>query len=100
MVMASTGPIVPLTILHHNDSHGNLYKATFVGYTQLATLIKQERAYNPDRTLLLSSGDNIQGDAMIYYFKTAPPGYTSDGTPIAAPAAHPAVDGGHQRHEL
>ena len=74
------GPIVPITILHHNDSHGNLYKGTYVGYTQLATLIKQERSYNPDRTLLLSSGDNIQGDAMMYYFKSAPLGYAADGT--------------------
>ena len=43
----------------------------FLGYTQLATLIKQERAAQPDRTLLLTAGDNIQGDAMMYYFKTA-----------------------------
>lgn len=76
------GPIIPVTILHHNDSHGNLYKGSFVGYTQLATLIKQERAYNPNRTILLSSGDNIQGDAMMYYFKSAPLGYAADGTPL------------------
>ena len=50
------GSIVPITILHHNDSHGNLAKGAYVGYTQLATLIKQERAYNPTRTLLLSCG--------------------------------------------
>ncbi|MBI5944260.1 MAG: 5'-nucleotidase C-terminal domain-containing protein [Chloroflexi bacterium] len=80
--------IVPLTVLHHNDSHGNLAKGTYVGYTQLATLIKQERLHNPNRTLLLSSGDNIQGDAMSYYFKTAPTGFTSDGTVIADPALH------------
>jgi 2',3'-cyclic-nucleotide 2'-phosphodiesterase / 3'-nucleotidase / 5'-nucleotidase len=86
------GPIVPVTILHHNDSHGNLYKGSFVGYTQLATLIKQERAYNPNRTLLLSSGDNIQGDAMMYYFKSAPLGYAADGTPLAAPlTTHPMM---------
>lgn len=78
-------PIVPLTILHHNDMHGNLYKGAYVGYTQLATLIKQERAYNPDRTLLLNSGDNIQGDGFSFYFKTAPLGYTADGTPITDP---------------
>jgi len=78
-----SGEIVPLTVLHHNDSHGNLAKGAFVGYTQLATLIKQERAHNPTRTLLLSAGDNIQGDSMMYYFKTAYTGYTSDGTPIA-----------------
>ncbi len=78
------GSIVPITILHHNDSHGNLAKGAFVGYTQLATLIKQERAYNPNRTILVSSGDNIQGDAMMYYFKTAAQGFAADGTPLAA----------------
>jgi 2',3'-cyclic-nucleotide 2'-phosphodiesterase/3'-nucleotidase len=76
------GEIVPLTILHHNDSHGNVAKGAYVGYTQLATLIKQEKLHNPTRTLLLSSGDNIQGDAMMYYFKTAPTGFASDGTPL------------------
>ncbi len=82
------GEIVPLTVLHHNDSHGNLDKGTYAGYTQLASLIKQQRAKNPDRTLLLSSGDNIQGDAMMYYFRTAPTGVASDGTPILDPAMH------------
>lgn len=77
------GSIIPLTILHHNDSHGNLAKGTYVGYTQLATLIRQERLHNPDRTLLLSAGDNIQGDQMMYHFRTAPNGFASDGTPLA-----------------
>jgi 2',3'-cyclic-nucleotide 2'-phosphodiesterase (5'-nucleotidase family) len=77
-----TEEIIPLTILHHNDMHGNLYKGTYVGYTQLATLIKQERAYNPTRTLLLNSGDNIQGDGFSFYYKTAPLGYTADGTAL------------------
>ena len=77
------GSIVPVTILHHNDSHGNLVKGAFVGYTQLATLIKQERLHNPTRTLLLNGGDSIQGDAMSYYFKSAPLGYAADGTPLA-----------------
>lgn len=86
----TTGSIIPVTILHHNDMHGNLYKGTYVGYTQLATLIKQERAYNPNRTLLLNSGDDIQGDGFAFYFKTAPLGYTADGAlltspPLAAP---------------
>ncbi len=79
------GSIVPITILHHNDMHGNLAKGTYVGYTQLATLIKQERAYNPDRTILLNGGDNIQGDAMSYYFKTAPTGFAVDGTVLDPP---------------
>ena len=75
-----TGEIVPITILHHNDSHGNLVKGTFVGYTQLATLIKQQRAHNPTRALLLNAGDSFQGDSMMYFFKSAALGYTSDGT--------------------
>ena len=94
----TSGSIIPITILHHNDSHGNLYKnvvsstTTYVGYTQLATLIKQERLHNPTRTILLSSGDNIQGDAMMYYFKSAPLGYASDGTPLTAPlTTHPMM---------
>ena len=74
-----SGSITPVTILHNNDSHGNLSKGTFVGYTQLATLIKQERAHNPGRTLLLDGGDQIQGDAMMYYFKTSYSGFASNG---------------------
>lgn len=78
------GSIVPITVLHHNDSHGNVAKGTYVGYTQLATLINQEKLHNPTRTLLLNGGDSIQGDAMMYYFKTAFSGFASDGTPLAA----------------
>ena len=76
------GDIVPVTVLHHNDSHGNLVKGTYVGYTQLATKIKEERAHNPNRTLLLNAGDSFQGDAMMYYFRTAALGYAADGTPL------------------
>jgi len=76
------GSIVPITILHHNDSHGNLVKGTNVGYPQLATLIKQERYYNPDRTLLFSLGDNIQGDAMMKYFMKAAQGKAVDDSPL------------------
>jgi 2',3'-cyclic-nucleotide 2'-phosphodiesterase (5'-nucleotidase family) len=81
------GEVVPLTILHHNDSHGRLLKTTSgtttnAGYSQLVTLIEQERALNPDRTLLLSSGDNIQGDSMMYFFKSAGLGYSADGTAL------------------
>ncbi|MEW6059163.1 MAG: 5'-nucleotidase C-terminal domain-containing protein [Actinomycetota bacterium] len=77
-----SGSIIPITVLHNNDSHGNLAKGTYVGYTQLASLIKQEEAHNPGRTILLNAGDQIQGDAMMYYFKTAPTGFASDGTPL------------------
>jgi 2',3'-cyclic-nucleotide 2'-phosphodiesterase (5'-nucleotidase family) len=78
----TTGSIVPVTILHNNDSHGNLAKTAYVGYTQLATLIKQERLHNPTRTLLLDGGDQIQGDAMMYYFKSSYTGNASDGTAL------------------
>jgi 2',3'-cyclic-nucleotide 2'-phosphodiesterase (5'-nucleotidase family) len=78
------GSIIPITILHNDDSHGNLVMGTYVGYTNLATLIKQERLHNPTRTLLLNGGDQIQGDAMMYYFKSAPLGYAADGTPLPA----------------
>lgn len=74
--------VVPVTVLHHNDSHGNLTKGAYVGYTQLAALINQERARNATRTLLLNGGDQIQGDAMMYYFKSAFTGLAADGTPI------------------
>lgn len=87
------GSIVPLTILHHNDSHGRLLPSgSYQGYDQLATLIKQERAYNPDHTLLLSSGDNIQGDSMMYYYRTAPQGFDADGNtlPITL-TTHPLI---------
>jgi len=77
-----SGSIIPITILHHNDSHGNLVQGTYPGYTQLVTLIKQERLHNPSRTLLLSGGDNIQGDSMMYYFKSSYSGFASDGTPL------------------
>jgi len=75
------GDVIPLTILHHNDSHGRLLKSgANQGLTQLATLIKQERDHNPNRTLLLHAGDFIQGDSMMYYFKSAGLGYAADKT--------------------
>ncbi len=79
----SGGDVVPISILHHNDSHGRLLKnGNYQGLTQLATVVKQERLHNPDRTLLFSMGDNIQGDSMMYYFKNAAEGTTADGTPL------------------
>ncbi|MEW6648630.1 MAG: 5'-nucleotidase C-terminal domain-containing protein [Chloroflexota bacterium] len=81
----SAGPIIPLTILHHNDSHGRLLPSgSSAGYTNLAALIRQERAHNPSRTLLLSAGDNIQGDSMMYFFKSAGLGYSADGSNLPA----------------
>ncbi|HSJ55372.1 MAG TPA: 5'-nucleotidase C-terminal domain-containing protein [Anaerolineae bacterium] len=77
------GPIVPVTLLFHGDSHGNLLQSgSYPGLSQLATLVTQERAHNPERTLLLNTGDTIQGDAMSYFFKSAALGYSADGTPL------------------
>ncbi len=76
------GDVIPVTILHHNDSHGNLAKGSNRGYTQLATLINQERAHNPTRNLLVNAGDQIQGDSMMYYYKSAFTGYAVDGTAL------------------
>lgn len=88
----SGGSIKPLTILHHNDAHGNLTKGAYVGYTQLATLIRQQRDHNPGRTLLLNAGDNLQGDSMMYFFRTAPLSYTADGTVLTPPlTTHPMM---------
>jgi 2',3'-cyclic-nucleotide 2'-phosphodiesterase (5'-nucleotidase family) len=86
------GKIIPITILHNNDSHGNLAKGAYVGYTQLASLIKQERLHNPTHTILLDGGDQIQGDAMMYYFKSAPSGVAADGTVLPdALKTHPMM---------
>jgi 2',3'-cyclic-nucleotide 2'-phosphodiesterase / 3'-nucleotidase / 5'-nucleotidase len=77
--------IVPVTILHHNDSHGRLLPSgSYPGYTNLVTLIDEARQHNPDRTLLVTAGDNIQGDSMMYYFKSAGLGYAADGTALPA----------------
>ncbi len=78
--------IVPMTVLHHNDPHGNLYiNGSYAGLTQLATLIKQEQAHNPTRTLLLNAGDTIQGDGISFYFKSAYTGFAVDGTDLHSP---------------
>jgi 2',3'-cyclic-nucleotide 2'-phosphodiesterase (5'-nucleotidase family) len=77
----TTGSIIPLTVLHQNDSHGRLLQSgsSTPGLTNIAAAIKAERQLNPDRTLLLHGGDNIQGDAMMYYFRTAPSGLAANG---------------------
>ena len=75
--------IIPVTVLHHNDSHGRLLQSgSTPGYTNLATAISQERAHNPGRSILLSAGDNIQGDTMMAYYKTAYTGKAADGTTL------------------
>ncbi len=78
-----SGPIIPVTVLHHNDAHGRLVPSgSAPGYTNLATLIRQEWQNNPERTILLNAGDTIQGDAMAAFYKAAFTGKGADGTDL------------------
>ncbi|MFQ6059436.1 MAG: 5'-nucleotidase C-terminal domain-containing protein, partial [Anaerolineae bacterium] len=80
-----------VTILHTNDEHGRAYTDTYRGqpngFTYLYSLIKHERAKNPN-VLLMSASDTIQGNAFAFYFRNAPgptPGDTTElGNPIMA----------------
>jgi 2',3'-cyclic-nucleotide 2'-phosphodiesterase (5'-nucleotidase family) len=76
------GRKVPVTVLNYNDSWGNLNRGSYVGSTQLAAALKQERLHNPNRSLLLNVGDSFQRDATMCYFRTAARGYVADGTPL------------------
>lgn len=68
------GESVTLTILQTSDLHTNLLPYDYYtgntsdwGLARVATLIKQERAADPD-LLLLDSGDTIQGTPLGYYY--------------------------------
>ena len=58
-----------VTMMHTNDTHGR-WEADYYGggIAYLATLIKEERAHNPD-ALLLDAGDTFQGNSFAYFFK-------------------------------
>ena len=87
-----TREMVPVTILHHNDSHGRLLRSgSSPGYSQLVTLITQERAHNPSRTLLVNAGDTLQGDLLSYYFRTAGLGHSADGSTLPDEVAIPPL---------
>jgi 5'-nucleotidase/UDP-sugar diphosphatase len=65
-----------ITMLHTNDTHGTwpetYYYGTPEGFAFLASLIKAERAKNPN-VLLLDAGDTFQGNAFAQYFRDANP---------------------------
>lgn len=70
------GENVTLTIVQTSDLHSNLLPYDYYtgnvadwGLARVATLIKQERAIDPD-LLLLDSGDTIQGTPLGYYYAT------------------------------
>ncbi len=58
-----------VTMLHVNDTHGRWSADSYGGgMVYLASLIKAERAHNPD-ALLFDLGDTFQGNSFAYFFK-------------------------------
>ena len=72
-----------LTVLSTTDLHGNILPLDYYtdaadarGLARVATLVRQARKENPSGTLLLDSGDVIQGSPLEYVHNTinnAPP---------------------------
>lgn len=67
---------VTITILESADIHGHIYNWDFFGNSEydqglvmVSTIVKEERAADPD-LLLLDGGDTIQGTPLIYYYNT------------------------------
>ncbi len=77
------GSIVPITILHHNDSHGNLVKG-YIRWLYPACDPDQAGKTAQPRTAPCCSAAAItsRATAMMYYFKSAGLGYAADGTPL------------------
>jgi len=71
-----------VTILHTNDEHGRaaaeMSGGRGRGLAYIATLVKGERAKNPN-LLLMTASDTIQGNSFAFYFRNAP-GDTPGGT--------------------
>jgi len=72
-----------IVILETSDLHGHLYNWDFFGNSEkdqglaiVSTLVKQERAADPN-LLLLDAGDTIQGTPLIYYYNTQMPDETN-----------------------
>ncbi len=70
-----------LTILHVNDTHGHIIpyldkkvdpEHPVSGVAYLAKMVEQERAANPDGTILLSAGDMFQGTPISNLFHGKP----------------------------
>ncbi|MDI6601266.1 MAG: 5'-nucleotidase C-terminal domain-containing protein [Thermoanaerobacteraceae bacterium] len=56
--------IKPVTLLSINDFHGQLKESgNNIGIAKMAGYLKSKKALNPDRTFILSAGDNYQGSA-------------------------------------
>lgn len=66
-----------VTVLSTTDLHGNLLPVDYYtdqsdtrGLAKIATLIRRARAENPNGTLLVDSGDVIQGSPLAYLHNT------------------------------
>jgi 2',3'-cyclic-nucleotide 2'-phosphodiesterase (5'-nucleotidase family) len=75
----ATAKTIDLTILHINDFHGNLLpkpgkdgKPATGGMAYIAKMVSEERAKNPEGTLLLSAGDMFQGTPISNLFRGKP----------------------------
>jgi 2',3'-cyclic-nucleotide 2'-phosphodiesterase (5'-nucleotidase family) len=75
---AQEQPAVYLTFIHVNDFHGHLLSTIdksisdtrpVGGAARLARMIEDERARNPEGTLLLSAGDMFQGTSISNLFR-------------------------------
>ncbi|MHB0897324.1 MAG: bifunctional metallophosphatase/5'-nucleotidase, partial [Spirochaetales bacterium] len=76
-VFAQSGPAgksVALTFIETSDIHGAIYPYDFVNakpmatsLAQVASLIAEERAANPN-LVLLDDGDSLQGTPAVYYY--------------------------------
>jgi 2',3'-cyclic-nucleotide 2'-phosphodiesterase (5'-nucleotidase family) len=87
-MLALTGPPalakqaeIDLSILHVNDTHGHIIpyldksidpERHVGGAEYLAKMVEQERAANPDGTILLSAGDMFQGTPISNLFHGKP----------------------------
>ncbi|HLL16781.1 MAG TPA: bifunctional UDP-sugar hydrolase/5'-nucleotidase [Pyrinomonadaceae bacterium] len=79
----ATGQRAWITVLSTTDLHGNILPVDYYtnkpdarGLAKVATLIRQARRENPTGTLLLDSGDTIQGTPLEYFHNkknNAPP---------------------------
>ncbi|HEY9053490.1 MAG TPA: bifunctional UDP-sugar hydrolase/5'-nucleotidase [Rectinemataceae bacterium] len=65
---------VAITFVETSDIHGSVYpydfvnaKATTTSLAQVASLVAEERAANPN-LVLLDNGDSLQGSPVVYYY--------------------------------
>jgi 2',3'-cyclic-nucleotide 2'-phosphodiesterase/3'-nucleotidase len=105
---APAGKSVTLTFIETSDIHGAIYPYDFVNakplatsLAQVASLIAEERAANPN-LVLLDSGDSLQGQPTVYYYnfeKTQAPHIWSQAMNYlqydASPVGNHDIEAGH-----